>query len=684
VREQPEYPTDRRTYAEPLRSPAELFSLLLLLFSLVLLGLNAGLLAAADLPDTDLPDELPGAGALVGALAVALFAVAAGLVGVSRAAWSPLLVAVPALGVWVTTWFVDSATGRAAAVAGVVSVSALVAAVWHRRTERPQQAWGGAAPALLIGLATLVAVLFSTGITLVAGDRLNGGPRVTALSTQYEQTLTPPELRVAADARLEDGWLELTDGGATVRRGLVQTSTLADADGPDEHLTSRPLDSGTLVVPGGVLHLRDTCVLDEDGLTFLADSSVSLPVDDGSPAARVDISGERGDADVPPGVYEACQDVAPAPVRAVSATPTVLTVPAPFMWFATAVVPLLALTVVLLVAIWLRIRRKTFDAIDALAEQDLGFDGEKYIEAGRRKRRIAAFTHRGEAVLSALGAPAIIAAIAVVVGVVVGGAPWDLGLAPGFVRGLGNVGLYVCLGLALGLLAIGARLRSSAGLRRGVGVVWDLSTFWPRVAHPFAPPCYSERVVPQIAERVEDALGSGARVVLSGHSQGSTVLTAVLWRLAADQASFGRVRFVSYGSQLRAWFGRIFPDLIGPAVLGHEPTTRPRMGNPSPDAPLVDGSRVDPPAGTLAHRLGVHDLDPRWRSLYRRTDPIGFRVHQETDGQNPVDVYVSEVLPPSAVTSKVTVGTHSDYPATPKYAEVVGPWLRSDGDPGGS
>jgi hypothetical protein len=287
-------------------------------------------------------------------------------------------------------------------------------------------------------------------------------------------------------------------------------------------------------------------------------------------------------------------------------------------------------------------------------------------------------------VLSVLGAPAIMAAIAVVVGVVVGGAPWDLGVVPGFARLLGNVGLYVCLGLALGLLMIGARLRSSEGLRRGVGVVWDLSTFWPRVAHPFAPPCYSERVVPQITERVERALGSGARVVLSGHSQGSTVLTAVLWRLAADEASFDRVRFVSYGSQLRTWFGRIFPDLIGPGVLGHEPTGRPRLGQPLPDAPLVAGDAYQPPAGTMAHRLGVAGPEPRWRSLYRRTDPIGFRVHQDTDGANPVDRYASEVLPEPPLKSKLKVGTHSDYPATPEYAEIVDRWLSTAGGPGPS
>jgi hypothetical protein len=30
-----------------------------------------------------------------------------------------------------------------------------------------------------------------------------------------------------------------------------------------------------------------------------------------------------------------------------------------------------------------------------------------------------------------------------------------------------------------------------------VGVVWDVGTFWPRSAHPLAPPSYAELAVPQ-------------------------------------------------------------------------------------------------------------------------------------------------------------------------------------------
>ncbi|MBB3085589.1 hypothetical protein [Geodermatophilus sabuli] len=142
------------------------------------------------------------------------------------------------------------------------------------------------------------------------------------------------------------------------------------------------------------------------------------------------------------------------------------------------------------------------------------------------------------------------------------------------------------IGLVTVLLARGA-LRSE-GARRGLNVVWDVVAFWPRSAHPFVPPPYASEVVPALVRRIcwhlgvpdplEDDGEAGPagpasalnpapvrEVVVAAHSQGSLIsLVALLW---LPEQVRDRVRWVTFGSQLREQFARGFPHYVPPELL---------------------------------------------------------------------------------------------------------------------
>ncbi|QEV16771.1 hypothetical protein [Streptomyces alboniger] len=136
----------------------------------------------------------------------------------------------------------------------------------------------------------------------------------------------------------------------------------------------------------------------------------------------------------------------------------------------------------------------------------------------------------------------------------------------------------------------GRRAYKDASARRTIGILWDVGTFWPRAAHPFAPPCYAERAVPDLTWRMaawtRATSATGGRLVISGHSQGSVLAAAAAWQLRPSVRR--RVALLTYGSPLERLYGRWFPAHFGPAAL------------------------------TSLHR----EVDC-WRNLHRPTDPIG-------------------------------------------------------------
>ncbi|MCX4536894.1 hypothetical protein OHA79_08320 [Streptomyces sp. NBC_00841] len=183
----------------------------------------------------------------------------------------------------------------------------------------------------------------------------------------------------------------------------------------------------------------------------------------------------------------------------------------------------------------------------------------------------------------------------------------------------------------------GRRAYRDASTRRTIGILWDVGTFWPRAAHPFAPPCYAERAVPDLASRMSGWTGrTRGRLVISGHSQGSVLAASAVWQLPAGARK--RVALLTYGSPIERLYGRWFPAYFGPGPLH-----------------------------------GLHRSVHCWRNLWRATDPIGGQVRLDVDAGPEVDrgplrdplVYGRT---PEHPLPEPVLG-HSDYQADPVFAE---------------
>ena len=198
------------------------------------------------------------------------------------------------------------------------------------------------------------------------------------------------------------------------------------------------------------------------------------------------------------------------------------------------------------------------------------------------------------------------------------------------------------------LLALGRLAYRDAGARRTVGILWDVGTFWPRAAHPFAPPCYAERAVPDLTWRMATWTEcTGGRLVISGHSQGSVLAAAAVLQL--DTATRSRVALLTYGSPLERLYGRWFPAYFGPAAL-------------------------------RGLRRGV----AAWRNLWRDTDPIGGPVEPAAGRGADAAADAEPASPPvdrGPLKDPLTYGRtlrdplpapilgHGDYQADPVFAE---------------
>ncbi|WP_285114884.1 hypothetical protein [Leifsonia sp. fls2-241-R2A-40a] len=311
-----------------------------------------------------------------------------------------------------------------------------------------------------------------------------------------------------------------------------------------------------------------------------------------------------------------------------------------------------------------------------------------------RARRLAALVHRGEPILGIL---ALLFAVGFVVALAV-----SYSVAFRWIDGLVGPALTV---IAAAILAVVVENALTAK-ERPISIMWDLMCFLPRAGHPFGPPCYAERVVPEIRDRVTDWLTHDLQppegltlaerlswrdkqeetalaeerpfdVVLSAHSLGAVLAVSTLFTLRPDGADHLRnVALLTYGSQLRVYFGRFFPELFGPDALGTLGARRPLLAKADPwfaqveldqdgEPVVVSASGADDPS--LTELLTQPDGSVAWINLWRRTDYLGFPVnsYRLDDGRpDDLDRGADEFGPPRYL---VKVATHPDYQSAPQY-----------------
>jgi hypothetical protein len=376
-----------------------------------------------------------------------------------------------------------------------------------------------------------------------------------------------------------------------------------------------------------------------------------------------------------------------------------LVVPADFYWAAAQTMVFIAVAVVVGVVVWTTARRRTRAGYEAVcrdypdadvappaahqsAEEPRSAElfgsasphsqattgdptRDRWLWSIARARAMASLTD------SAGGAVAIMLVSAFALAV--GGFIWHLVTPDLIVRtpwsALANAGTWAMAGLAGALIAVGRTAYNSPTARRTLGVAWDLGSFWPRAAHPLAPPCYAERAVPDLIFRLtsltttasESGRPETGHVVLSSHSQGTILAAAAVLQLPAGVRE--RVGLMTYGSPLRRLYARYFPAYFGRdavrdigELLAHPP-------------PREDGAEPRQEQDTA--------VLTSWRNLYRLTDPIGGWVLAEAEPAPALTGAVDQLLSDPELdrrrgdASYPPIRAHSDYFDDPRYEQAL-------------
>jgi hypothetical protein len=197
--------------------------------------------------------------------------------------------------------------------------------------------------------------------------------------------------------------------------------------------------------------------------------------------------------------------------------------------------------------------------------------------------------------------------------------------------------------VAAGLVTLLRQAYSEPTRRKTIGMLWDVGTFWPRAVHPLAPPCYAERAIPEVVDRMRLLTGNftdqtddtahlkyqaglpdlertealtvpAGPLLLTGYSQGSIIAPAVLAQLDSDVLP--DVALLTLACPARRLYGRAFPAYFGQ----HQ---------------LIELARLlgaeAPSKHDVADGLDCALAPARWRDLRRRSDYIGSWIFGEPE-----------------------------------------------------
>ena len=242
----------------------------------------------------------------------------------------------------------------------------------------------------------------------------------------------------------------------------------------------------------------------------------------------------------------------------------------------------------------------------------------------------------GLASVLAVGGSLVLALAAELFAAVDAGPAGHPALLAGWLRGLASLVALVGILVAGWLVALLRQAYSDPAKRKSIGALWDVGTFWPRAVHPLAPPCYAERAVPEVVDRIRLLTGDVTTkpddvaylkalagqpnlertrlltvppgpLLLTGYSQGAVIAPAVIAQLPED--ILPDVALLTLACPARRLYGRAFPAYLGPPQLAEL-------------ARLLD-AKAPGEAPALGQPAG------RWKNLRRRSDYIGSWIFAE-------------------------------------------------------